>query len=99
MYQETKSLEWGVLRNGSVSILGVNYISPIPNRKNVIENINKILTIKNIAERAIRYFLWGMRSQLFWDGNKRISTLAANKKLLGENILNCLFLQIAMKST
>ena len=79
-----ESLEWGVLRNGSVSISGVDYIPPIPNRKNIIENINKILTIKNITERAIRYFLWGMRSQLFWDGNKRTSTLAANKILISE---------------
>ena len=38
----------------------------------------------NTTEKAIRYFLWGMRSQLFWDGNKRTSTLGANKILIQE---------------
>jgi len=79
-----ESLEWGVLRNGSVSISGVDYIPPVPQKENVVDNINKILSIKNVTERAIRYFLWGMRSQLFWDGNKRTSTLAANKILISE---------------
>ena len=79
-----ESLEWGVLRNGSVSISGVDYIPPVPQKENVVDNINKILSIKNVTERAIRYFLWGMRSQLFWDSNKRTSTLAANKILISE---------------
>lgn len=79
-----ESLEWGVLRNGSVSISGVDYIPPVPQKENVIDNINKILSIENVTERAIKYFLWGMRSQLFWDGNKRTSTLAANKILISE---------------
>ena len=38
-----ESLEWGVLRNGKVGINGVDYIPDIPNRENVITNINEIL--------------------------------------------------------
>lgn len=79
-----ESLDWGVLRNGNVSISGVDYVPTIPIKENVIENIDKILSIENVTERAIRYFLWGMRSQLFWDGNKRTSTLCANKILISE---------------
>jgi hypothetical protein len=79
-----ESLEWGVLRNGNVSISGTNYIPKIPKQDEVLKSIDEILDIKNITERAIRYFLWGMRSQLFWDGNKRTSTLAANKILISE---------------
>ena len=79
-----ESLEWGVLRNGNVSISGVDYVPMIPNEEKVIDNINQILSIKDITERAIRYFLWGMRRQLFWDGNKRTSTLCANKILISE---------------
>ena len=79
-----ESLEWGVLRNGSVSIAGVEYIPSVPNKEDVVDSINEILSIRNVTERAIRYFLWGMRAQLFWDGNKRTSTLCANKILVGE---------------
>src|SRR5699024_6145937 len=74
----------GVLRNGNVSISGVDYVPTIPNKENVIDNIDRILNIESVTERAIRYFLWGMRSQLFWDGNKRTSTLCANKILISE---------------
>lgn len=79
-----ESLEWGVLRNGNVSISGVDYIPTIPDKEDVIDSINKILNIESVTERAIRYFLWGMRSQLFWDGNKRTSTVCANKILISE---------------
>ena len=79
-----ESLKWGVLRKGNVSISGVDYVPTIPNKEKVIDNIDKILKIENVTERAIKYFLWGMRSQLFWDGNKRTSTLCANKILISE---------------
>ena len=79
-----ESLEWGVLRNGKVGISGTAYIPPIPDKVSVIREIEKIKTLENVTERAIKYFLWGMRSQLFWDGNKRTSTLCANKILIKE---------------
>ena len=79
-----ESLEWGVLRNGKVGISGTAYIPPIPIIESVIRAIEKIKTIENVTKRAIKYFLWGMRSQLFWDGNKRTSTLCANKILIAE---------------
>ena len=84
------SLEWGVLRNGRISISGVDYVPPVPKREYVLEEINNILDIENVTERAIRYFLWGMRSRLFWNGNKRISTLGANKILIsrGKGVLS-----------
>lgn len=85
-----EALEWGVLRNGRVGISGTDYIPPIPVKEDVIEKINNINSIANFTERAIKYFLWGMRSQLFWDGNKRTSTLCANKILIaaGKGILS-----------
>src|SRR5690554_3691150 len=46
-----ESLEWGVLRNGNVSISGVDYIPPIPDEENVMDNIDKILSIENVTER------------------------------------------------
>ena len=73
-----ESIEWGVLRKGSVSITGTEYVPEIPNESKVKEEIEKILNIENTTERAIEYMLYGMRSQLFWDGNKRTSTICAN---------------------
>ena len=77
-----ESIEWGKLRNGNVEITGTSYIPEIPKKEEVIEQINEILKIENPTERAIEYMLYGMRSQLFWDGNKRTSTIAANKIMI-----------------
>jgi hypothetical protein len=79
-----ESLEWGFLRYGRVGISGTNYIPEIPIREDTEKEINKINGITCVTERAIRYMLWGMRRQLFWDGNKRTSTLCANKILISE---------------
>ena len=34
------------------------------------------------TEKALALFAWGTRTQLFWDGNKRTSLVAANKLML-----------------
>ena len=77
-----ESLEWGKLRTGRVEITGTEYIPEVPDKTKVEKEINDILKIENATERAITYMLYGMRSQLFWDGNKRTSTIAANKIMI-----------------
>ena len=77
-----ESLAWGKLRNGKVEITGTSYIPEVPDEMTVRKNIEKILKIENTTERAIEYMLYGMRNQLFWDGNKRTSTIAANKIMI-----------------
>ena len=77
-----ESIAWGVLRQGEVQITGTDYIPDIPNEEDVKQQINNILQIENATERAIEYMLYGMRSQLFWDGNKRTSTICANKIMI-----------------
>ena len=49
-------------------------------RINVV--VEEILKIENTTERSIEYMLYGMRSQLFWDGNKRTSIICANKIMI-----------------
>lgn len=73
-----ESLEWGNLRKGNVSISGTEYVPELPIKEKVIKDIIEINNIENITERAIEYMLYGMRAQLFWDGNKRTSTICAN---------------------
>ena len=77
-----ESLEWGVLRTGKVGINGVDYIPDIPNREDVITNINEILKEENITSRSLNLMLHLKRSQIFWDGNKRTAMLVANKLLI-----------------
>jgi len=77
-----ESLEWGKLRSGRVSISGVDYIPEIPTLDDVNKKIEEIMQIENATRRAIEYMLYGMRMQLFWDGNKRTSTLVANKIMI-----------------
>ena len=77
-----ESIEWGALRTGRVEVTGTNYIPEIPNKTDVENRINDILKIENTTERAIEYMLYGIKAQLFWDGNKRTSTIVANKIMI-----------------
>lgn len=80
-----ESLDWGVLRYGSVGISGTSYKPEIPKAEEVANKIKSILTSsKTVTEKAIELFLWSCRSQLFWDGNKRTSIISANKFLISE---------------
>lgn len=77
-----ESLEWGVLRNGRVGINGVYYIPDIPKESEVKEKIMQILEEPLVTKKSIDLMLYLMRSQLFWDGNKRTSMIVANKLLI-----------------
>lgn len=81
-----ESLEWGVLRTGSVGVtMGQGqYIPPLPEKLVVSKKIEEINQIVDAQERAIQYFAYGCKQQLFGDGNKRTSTLVANKILISE---------------
>lgn len=83
-----ESIEWGKLRTGRAGISGTDYIPPIPETDQVDRDLEKINRITDPAGKAAEYFLYGCYTQLFWDGNKRTSTLIANKILIesGEGI-------------
>lgn len=82
LLQETKVFHGELYVIGNVQITGTDYIPPIPNQQEVESEIANILKIENATERAIEYMLYGMRKQLFWDGNKRTSTICANKIMI-----------------
>lgn len=77
-----ESLEWGVLRTGKVGINGVDYIPDIPNEAKIIADIKNIMEEKNITRRSLVLMLYLMRTQVFWDGNKRTSMIVANKVMI-----------------
>ena len=82
-----ESLQWGTLRNGKVGV--GDYIPSIPIKEIVIEELDKISAIDEPIERAIEYFAYICKQQLFWDGNKRTATIIASKILIesGNGIL------------
>ncbi len=77
-----ESLKWGVLRDGKVGISETNYIPDIPVYEIVEKEISNILKIEEVTLRAIKFMLYSMRKQLFWDGNKRTSMIVANKIMI-----------------
>jgi len=79
-----ESLEWGKLRSGQVGIAGTDHRPPVPDRSKTVRDIRKIVddAINSTTEKAIKLMLYIMYNQLFWDGNKRTATLAANAVLI-----------------
>lgn len=79
-----EALEWGKLRTGKVGISGTEYVPPIPKLEVVKQELFDIINEKETTatEKALDIFVWGIRGQYFWDGNKRTSMTLANKILI-----------------
>lgn len=77
-----ESLEWGKLRTGEIGITGTKYKPNILNEKDVKEKVEELNKIESNTEKAIKFMLYIMYNQLFWDGNKRTSMLVANKIMI-----------------
>lgn len=82
LVSRNESLEWGVLRKGIVGINGTDYKPEIPTAEDIQENTLKYLKEDSITKSAIKLMLYLMRAQIFWDGNKRTSMIAANKIMI-----------------
>ena len=87
LVSRNESLQWGVLRNGKVGV--GDFIPSIPVKEDVVVELNRVMEIEDPVERAIGYFAYACKQQLFWDGNKRTSTIVASKILIesGNGIL------------
>lgn len=82
-----ESLQWGILRTGTVSV--GDFTPTIPVKENVLQELDRIGQISDPTEKALEYFAYACKQQLFWDGNKRTSTIVASKILIesGNGIL------------
>lgn len=77
-----EALMWGKLRTGTVYISGTEYVPPVPTKESANAILEEAQAIGSPTERAIVIMFKLMKAQLFWDGNKRTSMLAANKLMI-----------------
>lgn len=72
----------GFISKVPVSIGGTSWKPDMPIESQIKEEIADVLTIEEPTERAITHMLYLMRKQMFLDGNKRTSMLAANQIMI-----------------
>lgn len=72
----------GFIRKVPVSIGGTSWKPDMPIESQIKEEIAEVLKIEEPIERAITHMLYLMRKQMFLDGNKRTSMLAANQIMI-----------------
>ena len=77
-----ESLDWGVLRTGSVGISGTDFKPAVPDKNDVTQELQEMKKIDDPVDHALHVFCYAVRNQLFWDGNKRTATMIANKILI-----------------
>ncbi len=80
----------GDVRNAPVSVAGTAWKPDISLESQVRKQLEEIMANPDITDRALTLGLYGMRAQIYFDGNKRTSMLAANHILIahGAGILS-----------
>ena len=76
----------GEIRIIPVQIGGTSWEPELPHTGIIMEAMNEIEQIEEIELRALKYFCFIARTQMFIDGNKRVAQLMANKVLIENNI-------------
>jgi len=76
----------GEIRTLPVQIGGTAWEPEMPHTGIIIDCMNEIESIQDVELRALKYFCYVARTQMFIDGNKRVAQLIANKVLVENNI-------------
>lgn len=76
----------GEIRTIPVQIGGTSWEPEIPQTGIIMDAINEIEKIKDMELKALKYFCYIARTQMFIDGNKRVAQLMANKVLIENDI-------------
>lgn len=76
----------GEIRTIPVQIGGTSWESEISQTGIIIDNLEEIGKIEDIELKALKYFCYVTRTQMFIDGNKRVAQLMANKVLIENDI-------------
>lgn len=76
----------GEIRTFPVQIGGTSWEPELPDSAVVISDLEEINKIDDIELKALKFFCFVARTQMFVDGNKRVAQLIANKVLIEENV-------------
>lgn len=76
----------GEIRTIPVQIGGTSWEPEMPHTGVIISTIEEMEKIEDIELRALKYFCYVARTQIFIDGNKRVAQLMANKILIENNV-------------
>lgn len=80
----------GEIRTGNSEVVlynGETFKPNIPNEEQEEKYLNDLLSSATTAtDKAITLMYHNMREQIFWDGNKRSATLAANKIMIDNGV-------------
>ena len=76
----------GEIRTIPVQIGGTSWEPEMPYSGIIIESMKEIEQIEDVELKALKYFCYIARTQMFIDGNKRVAQLMANKVLIENNI-------------
>lgn len=76
----------GEIRNIPVQIGGTSWEPEIPHTGIIISDLTELDKIEDVDLKALKYFCYIARTQMFIDGNKRVAQLMANKVLIENNV-------------
>lgn len=75
----------GEIRTIPVQIGGTSWEPEIPQTGIIMDTLSEIERIEDIELKALKFFCYVARAQMFIDGNKRVAQLIANKILIEHN--------------
>lgn len=76
----------GEIRTFPVQIGGTTWEPELPNSTEVISNLQVIDKIDEAELKALKFFCFVAKKQMFVDGNKRVAQLIANKVLIENDV-------------
>lgn len=76
----------GEIRTIPVQIGGTSWEPEMPHTGIIINDLEEIEKMEDTELRALKYFCYVARAQMFIDGNKRVAQLIANKVLIENDI-------------
>lgn len=76
----------GEIRTFPVQIGGTSWEPELPNSAAIIAGLQEIDSIADVELKALKFFCFVARTQMFIDGNKRVAQLIANKVLIENDI-------------
>lgn len=76
----------GEIRTIPVQIGGTAWESEMPHTGIIIQAMEEIEKCEDFELKALKYFCYVARTQMFIDGNKRVAQLIANKVLIENNV-------------